>query len=63
VRVFKLTEVEKLLAKNRACREAAEAEAARLARLEQRRGQLDRDELGRKHDQIMAGKTPGPAPA
>jgi hypothetical protein len=63
VRVLKLTEVDKRVEKHRGRAEAAEAAAARLAELDERRRELERVELGRMHDQIMAGKAPGPPPA
>jgi hypothetical protein len=63
LRVLKVPGVDKELEKHRARAAACRAAAERLAELEDRARQLQRIELGRLHDQIMAGKVPGPAPA
>jgi hypothetical protein len=62
VRVLKLP-IEKELEKHRARADACRVAAERIAGLEHRHAQLERVEHGRQHDQIMAGKVPGPAPA
>lgn len=63
LRVLSVPKLEQTLERHRARVGACRAAAARLAELEQRRRQLERVELGRMHDAIMAGKEPGPAPA
>lgn len=63
LRVLKAPGVEKELEKHRARAAACRAAAERLAELRERAGELQRIELGRLHDQITAGKIPGPAPA
>jgi hypothetical protein len=63
LRVLKVPGIEKELEKHHARAAACRAAAERLAELEDRARQLQRIELGRIHDQIMAGKVPGPAPA
>jgi hypothetical protein len=63
LRVLKVPGIEKELEKHRGRAAACRAAAERLAELEDRAMRLQRIELGRLHDQIMAGKVPGPAPA
>jgi hypothetical protein len=63
LRVLAIPDVEKELKRHRARAAACRAAAERLAELKDRARQLQRIELGRIHDQINAGKVPGPAPA
>jgi hypothetical protein len=63
LRVLTVPGLDKSLEKHRAQVAACRAAADRIAELEERRRQLERVELGRMHDQIMAGKVPGPPPA
>ena len=63
VRVLAVPGVERELEQSRARVDACRAAAERLADLRRRCDELQRVELGRIHDQIMAGKVPGAAPA
>jgi hypothetical protein len=62
LRVLELPGVEKELEKHRARAAACRTAAERIAELKSRCAQLQRIELGRIHDQVMAGRVPGPAP-
>jgi hypothetical protein len=62
LRVLAVPDVEKELKRHRARAAACRAAAERLAELKDRARQLQRIELGRIHEQINAGKVPGPAP-
>jgi hypothetical protein len=63
LRVLTVPGLEKTLERHRARVAAARSAADRLAELEHRRRELELVERARINDQIMAGKTPGPAPA
>jgi hypothetical protein len=63
LRVMPVSGLDKALEKHRARVAACQAAAGRIGELVERRRHLERVELGRMHDQIMAGKVPGPPPA
>jgi hypothetical protein len=63
LRVLTVPGLEKELERHRARVAACGAHADAIAELVARRQELERVELGRRHDQVMAGKAPGPSPA